>query len=262
MLKPAYAMGGQSMTEIALPYVNNWLKVRQGVTDIITAYSVFVLSTNMQDQLNAGGGSGTGAGSGDALFNRADAFNMLRDNRGLMIIDKDLEQFQNVAASLAGLEGLQAQAQEHLAAVWKTPIIKLLGIEPTGLNASSEGSLQSFEANINAYQERFFRPNLTRVIDFAMLNLWGAIDPDITFIFEPLEPMNEKELAEIQQIEARTAQLNIENGAIDPGEERARIANDPFTCYPGLDVDKIPDLKTEEAEGLVIKGGGKGAETP
>jgi uncharacterized protein len=239
LLKPAYCFGGQSMTQIARPYVDNWLKVRQGVTAIINAFSVFVLKTNLTQQLNAGVGSFSGDG-GEALFERAAAFNLMRSNEGLMIVDKEIEDFANVSASLAGLEGLQAQAQEHMASVSRIPIVKLLGIQPDGLNASSEGELQSFEATIGAYQERFMRPHLTTVIDFAMINLWGAVDEEITFVFEPLEPLNEKELAEVDKIRAEADQVRIEAGVIWPEDARKAVAANPATPYPGLNPDDVP----------------------
>jgi hypothetical protein len=47
-------------------------------------------------------------------------------------IDKDTEDFANVEKSLAGLDKLQAQAQEHMAAVCGIPLVILLGVTPTG----------------------------------------------------------------------------------------------------------------------------------
>ena len=121
LLKPAYSFGGLSMTQMAKPYVDNWLRTRQAVADIVWAFSVFVLKTNLAESLQNGG---------EQLFARAELFNNLRNNRGLLMLDKDAEEFDNVAAPLSGLEQLQAQAQEHMAAVSRIPIVKLLGFNP------------------------------------------------------------------------------------------------------------------------------------
>jgi phage-related protein (TIGR01555 family) len=230
---------------MAKPYVDNWLNVRQSVSDIIQAFSVFVLGTNLQETLTPGG---------ELLFARADLFNNLRDNRGLMLIDKDSENFANVAAPLGTLDNLQAQAQEHMAAVSRIPLVKLLGISPHGLNATAEPELRAFYDSILAKQEQFFSPNLRRVIAFAQINLWGEVDPDITFSYEPLWSLDEKGAAEVRKIDAETGQILVEGGSISEEEERARIANDPDTLYPGLSVDDMPDLKEEEEEGLEPKG--------
>jgi DNA topoisomerase IB len=106
MLKPAYSFGGLSMSQMAIPYVNNWLKTRQSVADLISAFSTFVLKTDLSESLEVGG---------EELFQRAEAFNLFRNNKGLFLLDKDGEDFQNVSAPLGSLDHLQAQTQEHMA---------------------------------------------------------------------------------------------------------------------------------------------------
>lgn len=58
----------------------------------------------------------------------------------------------------------------------------------------------------------------------------------------------------IRKLDAETGQIHVDSGAIGPEEERARIAADPGTRYPGIDPNDVPDLKEEEEEGLEPKG--------
>jgi phage-related protein (TIGR01555 family) len=247
LLKPTYSFGGLSLSQMAKPYVDNWLQTRQSVNDIISAFSVFVLSTNLGESLQA---------DGQQLFKRAELFNNLRDNRGLMMIDKDSEEFQNVSASLAGLEGLQAQAQEHMASVSHIPTVKLLGIQPAGLNASSEDQMRVFYDYIHAYQEHLFRNPIRRLMGLVMLSLWGEIDDTIDFQFKPLFSLDEKSEAEVEKLKAETDQILIDSGVLAPDESRKRVANDPGSDYSSIDVEDVPDLLEEEEEGLVPKGAG------
>ena len=195
MLKPTYSFGGLSMSQMAKPYVDNWLKTRQSVNDIISAFSVFVLHTDLSESMQ---------GDGEELFKRATLFNMIRDNRGLMMLDKNTEDFSNVAAPLGTLDSLQAAAQEHMAAVSHIPLVKLLGIQPAGLNASSEGEMRSFYDYIHSYQEHLFRDKLHRLMGLVMLSLWGEVDDTIDFEFEPLWAMDEKQIADLRKAEADT----------------------------------------------------------
>jgi phage-related protein (TIGR01555 family) len=247
MLKPSYSFGGVSMTQLALPYVDNWLRTRQSVSDIVSAFSVMVLETNMTEQIGIGGDP-------QQLFNRIDVFTNLRDNRGVLVVDKDSEGFSNVAAPLGTLDALQAQAQEHMASVCGIPLVVLLGITPKGLNASSEGDLDVYHEWIHSSQERLFRPNLEKVIDFIQLSEFGEVDPDITFNFEPLGDMNEKELAEIRNIEAQTDAIYNEQGILDTVEIRTRIANEEDSPYHGINIDDVP-LPPPEDTGEGEEGG-------
>jgi len=52
LLKPAFSFGGLSRTQMAKPYVDNWLQTRQSVNDLIQAFSQMVLSTDMNRLLS------------------------------------------------------------------------------------------------------------------------------------------------------------------------------------------------------------------
>src|SRR6266702_5915970 len=119
LLKPAYSFGGLSMSQMVKPYVDNWLRTRQSVADLIHSFSVFVLSTDLATTLQM---------DGEELFKRLDLFTNLRDNRGVMALNKETEEFNNVSAPLGTLDQLQAQTQEHIAAIARIPLVKLLGI--------------------------------------------------------------------------------------------------------------------------------------
>ena len=234
LLKPSYMFGGLSLSQLVQPYVQLWLDTRQNIGNLIQAFSVMVLSTDLSAQMQPG--------TGESMFERAAMFNAGRDNAGLMMINKNTEEFKNVAAPLGGLHELQAQSQEHMAAVVRIPLVKFTGISPAGLNASSEGEIRVFYDTIHAYQEALFRPNLTKVMHFAMLSLWGVVDPDITFDFEPLWALSEKEEAEVRKLDAETDDILI-NGcaALHPEETRKRIAADPDSPYSDIDVEDVPE---------------------
>ncbi len=261
ILKPAYSFGGLSLTQIAEPYVMNWLRTRQSVAEIVSAFSVFVLKTNLLTGLQ-GGASSTGAYSAPALPSdgagldaRLMLFNLLRDNRGVMAIDKDAEDFANVSAQLGTLDKLQAQAQEQMASVASIPLVKLLGITPSGLNASSDGEVRVFYDDVHAGQEDHLREPLQVIIDMVQLHLFGDVDESIRFNFEPLWTMSEKDRAEVDKLEAETDQIHVDSGVLAPLEVRQQLANDPDSRYPGLDVDDVPDLLDEEEAGLEPAGG-------
>lgn len=251
LLKPAYSFGGLALTQMAKPYVDNWLQTRQSVNDLISAFTVWILYTNMSSVLQGGGM--------EAEMARASLFNNMRNNRGLMMVDKEAEDFDNISASLSGLHELQAQSQEHMAAVSGIPLVKLLGITPAGLNSSSEGEIRVFYDTIGAMQEAFFRDHLTKVICFIQLSLFGEVDPAIVFQFEPLFSMTEKEQAEAKKFEAEMDTMYIDSGVVSPDEVRKRLATDPDSLYQNLaaeDADEAdadgdaPNLLDEEKKGL------------
>jgi phage-related protein (TIGR01555 family) len=229
LLKPAYAFGGLSMTQMVKPYVDNWLRTRQSVADLIHSFSVSGLMADL---------GATTQADGDRLFERAEFFTNMRDNRGLMLLNKDTEEFFNVSTPLGTLDALQAQTQEHMAAVARIPIVKLLGIQPAGLNASSEGEIRAFYDWIKAFQEHLLRRLLETILDLVQLSEFGEVDPDITFDFVDLWQLDEAGTAAVQQTKATTHEIYTTMGAVDVAEVRRALAADPDTPYAGLDIER------------------------
>lgn len=237
MLKPAYSFGGLSMSQMAKPYVDNWIRTRQSVADLVHSFSTQGLKTNLDSTLSAG--------SGQELAARATLFNLTRDNAGLMVVDKDTEEFFNVSTPLGTLDKLQAQAQEQMASVAGVPLVKLLGITPSGLNTSTDGEISTFEDWIHSYQEHLYNAPLNTVIEVVQLSEFGEVDPDIRWHFIPLHQLSEAELATLRKTNADTAAVYIGSGVLSAEDERRRLAGEEDGLYNGLDPDDLPEAPDE-----------------
>lgn len=239
MLKPAYSFGGLSMSQIAKPYVDNFLRTRQSVSDLIHSFTVWGLSTNLAETLTPGG---------DGLFRRMQAFAQMRDNKGVFLTDKETEEFSNVSASLATLDALQAQSQEMMCSVSRTPTVKLLGIDAQGLNASSEGSIRTYYDSIHATQPKLLGPVLDRIFAFAQINLWGEVDEDLSYDWVNLWSLDEKGEAEVRKIDADTDAVLVEVGAVSAEEVRERVAMDEDSPHASLDLSIMPEPPEQETD--------------
>lgn len=231
--KPSYNFSGVSMFQMMIPYVEQWLTTRNHVVRMLGSFSTSGIKTDLQTLL---------AGGDDIISveNRARVFNALRDNQGVLLLDFDGEEFFQFNVPLSGLGELQAQAQEHMAAPTHIPLVKLLGVTPTGLNASSAGEIQVFYDYVRSVQERLYRPNLTRILRMAQMNIWGEIDENIGFDFIPLDEMTEDQRARANLEKAQTGVALVSQGVISPAEERQRIAADPESGYNGIDPEDVP----------------------
>lgn len=243
ILKPAFNFAGMSMSQLAEPYVDNWLRTRQSVADLINNFSTTALATSM-DQILQGDDDGVD------LLNRADLFTATRSNKGLMLLDKEREELVQVNTPLSGLHELQAQSQEHMCSVSRMPAIVLTGISPSGLNASSDGEIRIFYDWIAAQQEAFWREPLETILKAVQLSLFGEIDPDIGLAFVPLFQMTPAEEAEIRAKDGVTDCAYVAAGIIDPSEVRDRLAKDPASGYQGLDtsVELVPPTEPPPGE--------------
>ena len=234
LLKPAYNFGGISLTQLLEPYVNQWLRTRNSVSDLIHNFSILALKTDMASSLND-------VSAGTGLMNRMKAFIGSRDNQGMMLLDKDAEELMQIAVPLSGLDALQAQSQEHMAGPSHIPLVKLFGITPTGLNASSEGEIKVFYDFVRSVQEQLFRPQLDRLSKIMQLHLFGTVDDAITFDFVTLDEPTAKEESEIRKASGDQDCAYVDRGILSPEEVRAKLARDPDSGYDDIDVTAVPE---------------------
>lgn len=239
LLKASYNFSGLSMSQLAEPYVNNWLRTRDSVSDLVHAFSTSGIATDLGSVLTEGD-------AGGQLDMRADLFNATRDNRGMMLLDKSTEEFFQFNTPLSTIDALQAQAQEQQSAVASIPLVKLFGITPSGLNASSDGEIQVFYDSINAKQEADWRKPLTDVIQLVQLSEFGDIDEGIDFEFLPLDQPDATEAATVRKMDAETDAVLIGSGVISQDESRERLIHDPDNTYHSLESN--PQAKSIEEE--------------
>ena len=232
ILKPAFNFGGMSLSQLAEPYVDNWLRTRQSVSDLINNFSITALQTNMSQVLQ-------GVDDGASVFDRATLFTLTRSNKGLMILDKENEALVQMNVPLSGLHELQAQSQEQLCSVGHTPSTVLLGVAPSGFGNVAEGEMEMWRDWITAQFEAYWRAPIEIILKVVQLSLFGEIDPDITISFRNLCQMTPTEEADIRLKNSQSGTAYIDRGVIAPEEERERLASDPASGYQGLDVDKV-----------------------
>lgn len=234
LLKSAYNFGGVSMSQLMMPYVDRWLRTVNSVSDLLHSFSLSGIKTDMSTILSGGCDEEVN------MTLRAEVYNRFRDNRGLMMLDKDNEEFFQFNTPLSGLDALLAQAQEQLAMPSHTPLVKLLGVTPSGLNASSEGEIAVYYDYIKALQENILRDPLDKVLKLVQLHLFGETDDNITFEFVPLAQMDESQLATIRKSDSDRDVAYIQAGVISAEEVRGRLASDTDSGYNGIDVDEVP----------------------
>lgn len=248
ILKPSYNFGGMSLSQLIEPYVARWLKTVDSINRLLSNFSITALATNMGATLEDGGDS-------NSILRRAQLFNLTRDNRGLMLLDKESEDLVQKNTPLSGLSDLQAQAQEHMAAPTHIPLVKLTGHTPAGLNASDDGQIKVFYDWIGSEQENQYQQPLDAVLKIIQLHLWGKVDPNIKAEFVPLDSPTDAELAEMTSKKSKAGLDYVTGGVIDANEERERLRNDPHSGYtfikgdaPAAPLEQEADLEEEKAQ--------------
>lgn len=231
LLKPAYDFSGISMTQLMMPYVNRWLRSAKSVNDLINIFSVVSLSTNLAAMIQVS------ENDPRSLISRMKAFAFTRDNKGVMLTDKASEELKMNNVPLSSLDKLQAQAQEHMATPARMPLIKFFGVVPTGLNSTSEGEFQAWYDYVKSMQRIGFDAHVKRVLELVQMDMYGAVDPDITHEWISLYEASPKEKGEMRKADAERDAAYLDRGVVGPDEVRQKLKTDPESGYTDIEGD-------------------------
>ena len=244
MLLPSYNFGGISMLQLMKPYVERYQRTADSTADLVHSFSLTILSTDMSNILTGGGYEDYAN-----LQSRMGIFNSGKTNSGMMVLDKEDEEITQINTALTGLPELLTKMQEQMAGPSHTPLVKLLGVTPSGLNASSEGEIEVYRDYIMAQNEAHARPLIEWIARIMQLSMFGEIEPAIKWEFNPLKQLDSKELAETQEAKGRNAVQLVQAGIVSEQEARQTLAEDKTSPFVGIDVDNLPVTDSEPMGG-------------
>ena len=161
-------------------------------------------------------------------------------NDGVLAVDKESEDVVKLETPLSGVIDIVRQSLEILAALNRTPAVKLLGISPSGFNATGESDIRNYYDPITSQQEKVLRDGIKKALDCIQLYLRGTIDPSVTFDFAPLGEEDRAALATLQKTKADTIAVYMDRDIISQEEARQSLASDPDSGFSDIDPAEVP----------------------
>lgn len=242
LLRPAYNFLGIPQAQILWDYVMHWNQCRVYTADLVRKVSLLVFQTSTDDIFNSPNGL--------QLFDiRMKALQRYRDNSSVFVCDKNEEAVMNVQTSIAGCTDVVRQSLEMIAALNRTPAVKLLGISPSGFNATGESDIRNYYDYIKSKQE-LRRDAIMTCLKAIELVEFGAIDADLSFDFNPLGKEDENAAAMTAQSRAGTLATLAQMQAISAEEVREAVKTEP-AMHLGFLSDEAPDGDPEDFQGLL-----------
>lgn len=245
LLRPSYNFMGIPQAQILWDYVLHFNECREYTANLLRKLSLLVVKTDTDAVLS----DPDGIARMDAKMQMLGRY---RDNDSVFVCDKDNEDVSNVQTTIAGTTDIVKQCLEMICAINRVPAVKLLGISPSGFNATGESDLKNYYDHISAKQA-LHRVSIEHCIKAIQLAEYGEIDPEITFEFVPLDVEN----AASQSMTAQTkiggwGQL-LDRQVISAEELRQAVKKDPDIHLDFIDEEMPEEL--EQARQQQMQGG-------
>ena len=142
---------------------------------------------------------------------RAKAINKMKNNLGVLLLTPDEEYIQTITP-ITGLDKIIAQMQENIAVSARMPAVKLLGLTPSGFNATGDFDLHSYYDLISSLQNTKVKPIVEKIADIVLKG--KGIDCYIEYEFNILEKESSLQKAQVENLAADFVGKNIMNGVI------------------------------------------------
>ena len=127
-----------------------------------------------------------------------------------------------------------------VAAIAEMPVTKLMKTQLKGLANSGDYEMKDYNQSLVEIQENVYNRILERHYQILSYSEYGR-DLELCVVWNPIDTPTEKELAEIEQIQANTDSVYIGAGVIDASEVRDSLRANDDSRFHNLS-DEMPDI--------------------
>lgn len=199
MIKPLYNYLGISLCQFMKSYVMSADVARQSLNDIFLRFRTIIIKSDLA-KINA-----------EQAKERVKYINNQRNNAGTLLLTAD-EEYNETITTLSGLDKIVAQMQENIAVSARMPAVKLLGLTPSGFNATGDFDLASYYDEIMSIQNAIIKPLIDKLLRLICLELELDVMP--SFEFDKLSSENKISEAQYNNVETQTITNLIQSGVI------------------------------------------------
>lgn len=234
-LKPTYRYGGVSMAQKVYERVYAAERTANEIPQLAMTKRLNVRKVDLAK-----------AQADKAQFTKnLQTMNDYRDNYGVQVIGKE-EDLMQIETTLTDLDTCMWAEYHITAAQFDIPVSKLFG---TGFGGFSTGETDEdyYVSSLEALQSDAIEDIMYAHYDRLMPSEFKA-DMDMDIVFNPLKVMSAKERAEVNKMNADTAGVLYNTGAISDYDIREAQIADKDSLFSGMESIELEESEPEETE--------------
>lgn len=237
LIKPLFNFFGISLTQFMKNYVASADIARQSLSDMLLRFRSEIIKSDLI-KINP-----------TEAVSRAKAINKQKNNNALILLTKDEEYIQSITP-LSGLDKLIAQLQENVAVSARLPSVKLLGLTPSGFNATGDFDLASYYDEIMSLQNSIIKPVIEQILNLLVKEA-GWDDITASYEFHILEKSSDLDKAQVKNLEIDFITKAIGAGILTDEQgfnylKDKGFIDSSYDFSPSDDLDVDLDLEQEQ----------------
>lgn len=228
ILRPVYFYGGIPLTQQIFERVFCAEKTANEAPKLALTKRMLIVDGNIENMA---------ANPGQAYETLSGVLE-LRDNMGVMVKNPG-DQVSQIDTTLTDMDSLIMTQFQLVAAIAEMPVTKLMKTQLRGLANTGMYEMKDYSQTLVEIQENVYNRILERHYELLCWSQYGK-DLNLNIVWNPIDTPTEKELAEIEQIQANTDSVYIQSGVIDASEVRESLRANEDSRFHNLS-DELPD---------------------
>lgn len=176
--------------------------------------------------------------------------------RGVFLDASQDEDYVRDQLNLSGLEKILERFEYVVCGVSGIPQTRLFGTTPAGLSPNDNTGLTTYYDMVDAQRETDLAPAIQQIID--IWRIWQKVPEEMTWDFNELQRLTDKESAEIRKFDAETEKLKAETnktyidaGVVTADEVRVLVYGDELDDLQSPLPSPGEESATEATQGAV-----------
>lgn len=130
------------------------------------------------------------------LYNVIQGMNAMMNNSSMQILGEN-DSFETHQYTFGGIAETYDRFMMDVAGAAETPVTKLFGRSPAGMNSTGESDMQNYYDTIEEKQESELRPIYDKLLPIMCMSTLGAVPDDLDFDFNAVRRPNEDEMSDL-----------------------------------------------------------------
>ena len=130
------------------------------------------------------------------LYNTVQGMNAMMNNNSLQVLGEN-DSYETHQYTFGGIGETYDRFMMDVAGAAETPVTKLFGRSPAGMNATGESDMQNYYDTIEEKQEAELRPVYDKILPIMFISTLGGIPDDWDYEFNPIRRPRDDEMADL-----------------------------------------------------------------
>lgn len=230
---------GDSELRKCLDDIMDIVASKDGLAELMQEANVDIITRqNLSDEL--------ASDQDEAITSRYALFSQMKSMINLALLD-GTETYDRKTLDLSGTAPILELFMTWISGAAEIPVTRLFGTSAKGMNATGEGDLQNYYNSLSAKRVTQIDPGLRQLDDVIVRSALGAFPADYNYVWNPMQMLDEKAVAEAVKLKAETDMLYLDSGVVMVSQVQRNLQAAELYQF---DDAKIEELENDEDAGL------------